>query len=421
MYVYYTTRYGAVCSSSRVHRSPYHSYLPSIHERRNSRYTLFYFTRYKRAYTTKSSNRVVLVWWKDRPRHIHTEDELYICTNKMASKEAADKVVLHPLAIVSMSSMFTRTIQNCSVEKKKSPNCVIGCLLGTIQGMQTDIHDVFEFPYSMEASSGGAPFINVTVNDEEDEEPVFQTCKKLALEVHQKAKWEVVGWFAFGNFSEKSDQELQKQDENDIVLHKQMKGLLDASRLIYLRLSADADDDIEELPVEALEVCAGSFTRLDVEFHADKAEDVAMGHIEKMKAVDDGLPPSVGRLKEIKGALAKLQDRIESIKGFLAEAQKKQATGEPVDAVLLREIAAVVNQLPALSSTGLDDAFVRDYNNAQLVTYLAVATKMASTMGMVLEKSKLVSSRKGGPIRFRTERTCAGGGASTKEGGAARE
>ena len=38
----------------------------------------------------------------------------------------------------------------------------------------------------------------------------------------------------------------------------------------------------------------------------------------------------------------------------------------------------------------------QEYNNAQLVTYLAVATKMAATMGTVLEKSQVIAGSSGG-------------------------
>jgi hypothetical protein len=110
-----------------------------------------------------------------------------------------------------------------------------------------------------------------------------------------------------------------------------------------------------------------------------------------MQAQDDGAPPLVGHLREMKDALRKLQDRISVIRQFLVESKKKLSQGEPVDVALLRKTAAVMNQIPGLSSGQFNESFLKEHNNAQVVTYLAVATKIAASLGVVLDKSSSIS------------------------------
>ena len=161
--------------------------------------------------------------------------------------ESTETIILHPLAIVSMSSKFTRVIQDCAMDQLPLPDRIIGCLIGTIEGRKTDIHDVYEFPYEMKKDSEGMPKLEFTeaeddMDEEEGEqsESIFDKCKRLgetrrclhvshtyisthvafacvispaALEVHPTM--DVVGWFAYcrktSNWKEEEDLAINKQ------------------------------------------------------------------------------------------------------------------------------------------------------------------------------------------------------------------
>ena len=75
------------------------------------------------------------------------------------------------------------------------------------------------------------------------------------------------------------------------LLTAQMKNRLQASRLLFIHLTADCDGDSEELPIKVYEERYNTFNQMNFKVEADSAEGVAMGHIEKMKAADDGEPP----------------------------------------------------------------------------------------------------------------------------------
>lgn len=286
------------------------------------------------------------------------------------------------------------------MDKRSAPESVIGCLIGTSSGLRVDIHDVYEFPYRMKKDKGGFDVLDVTyVDDEKDDDErdddyvaVFDQCRNLALEVHKKEAWEVVGWFSYMSKSPTSDEERKIRNQNDLRLNEQFKGLLGMPRLLFLRLYADGNEDDEELPIDAFEDCGGVLSPVRFTIHSDRAEGVAMGHIEKMKAPENGLPPLVGRLQEMKVAMKKLQDRIRVVRHFLEDTKKSHKDGKAIQSQLLRKVATVMNQLPSLdSANGLNESFLREQNDAQLVAYLAVATKLASRMGVVLEKSNVAA------------------------------
>ena len=284
-------------------------------------------------------------------------------------------------------------MEDCKQDNKKTPENVIGCLIGTMKSLQTDIRDVYEFPYKTN-TSGKDPLDVAYIDDEADNDrddpdfvPIFEKCRNLALEVHRKQGWQVVGWFSYSSKLVRSEEDTAR----DMRINNQLKELLGVPRLLFLRLSAETDKDTEELPIEAFEEHLGSFVKMNFKVHADRAEGVAMGHIEKMQAQDDGAPPLVGHLREMKDALRKLQDRISVIRQFLVESKKKLSQGDPVDVALLRKTAAVMNQIPGLSSGQFNESFLKEHNNAQVVTYLAVATKIAASLGVVLDKSSSIS------------------------------
>jgi len=300
-----------------------------------------------------------------------------------------------------MSSKFTRVVEDCKRDNKNPPDSVIGCLIGTMKSLQTDIRDVYEFPYRMNTS--GKDLLDVAyIDDEQDYDrddpdfvPTFEKCKNLALEVHRKQGWQVVGWFSYSSKATRSAED----KERDMRINNQLKELLGVPRLLFLRLCVETEKDTEELPIEAFEENLGSFVKVNFKVHADRAEGVAMGHIEKMQAPDDGVPPLVGHLCEMKTALRKLQDRISVIRGFLMESKIKLSQGEDVDVALLRKTAAVMNQIPGLSSGQFNESFLKEHNNAKVVTYLAVATKIAASLGVVLDKSSSISQSDSTGIR----------------------
>lgn len=321
-----------------------------------------------------------------------------------------ETTILHPLAIVSMSSLFTRVTEDAAVDKKVAPDSLIGCLIGTIQERRTDIHDVYEFPYKLTQSEAGVVQLDVDYADDEETKH-FDKCKELALEVHNTGsqKWDVVGWFRYSRAAPKSTAEREQKLKMDYQVNKILKARLDADRLLFLSLTADCQVGSEELPIQVYGEEAGGFRLTQFKVQADNAEGVAMGHIEKMKAEDNGDPPLASRLRGVQAALRKLQDRIQVLKQFLVAMKATHSSGAPMDRELLRQVAHVMNQLPALDASKFAGEFVEEYNNSQLVTYLAVATKMATTMETVLEKSAVVS----GGARLNTSGRGGGGGGSS--------
>lgn len=324
----------------------------------------------------------------------------------MQGKAETEAFVLHPLAIVSMAAYYSRIIDDATIDKAPKPDRVIGCLIGNTENNRTDIREIMTFPYRLKGKTldlddgGGEETWNDYISDGSDMK-VFESCRNLVLEVNghsdihepdkspstgiaaeQSNKTRVLGWFSYGK---------EQTASTNLAVGSILKKRLKANRFFFVSVKDDIPDNSEVLPIALYEDKGASFTKMKFKVEADIAEGVAMGHVEKMNARNNGEAPMVGKFIEIQNALSKLQNRIEVIKQFLLEAKSASSSGKPLKRALLRKVARVLNQLPGADSGSADNVFMQNYNNAQLVTYLSVATKMAASMATVLQKTKVVS------------------------------
>src|SRR6185312_3094797 len=100
-----------------------------------------------------------------------------------------------------------------------------------------------------------------------------------------------------------------------------------------------------------------------------EAERISVDHVAHLLS-SSGAEGSMlqAHLLGLHNAIKMLTMRVRIIVQFL-EATSKGSV--PPDHTLLRHVAALINQLPAIDSAKFKDDFVTEYNDALLVTYLA--------------------------------------------------
>jgi len=83
-------------------------------------------------------------------------------------------------------------------------------------------------------------------------------------------------------------------------------------------------------------------------------------------------------------AIKMLNIRIKSIVLFLKATQSGQLKER--DEAVLRQINALIHQIPAINTDKFKEDFLTEYNDALLVTYLATITRTSHALNEMLEK-----------------------------------
>jgi len=94
-----------------------------------------------------------------------------------------------------------------------------------------------------------------------------------------------------------------------------------------------------------------------------------------------------------------LSMRIKILLQYLESAKSGKA---PRDHGLMRRIASLCHQLPAIDTPGFKLDFLNEYNDALLITYLASITKGTNATNDLIDKFNATyerhSRRRGGPF-----------------------
>jgi len=178
--------------------------------------------------------------------------------------------------------------------------------------------------------------------------------------------------------------------DGDMSLHEQMEGLVDekVSSPFFLYLNP-ASTATRELPLQIYEAAykhAGTasskfFQKIPFGVETSEIERIAVDTVASVTR--SGASPLASHLSTLQSAVKMLNSRVMVIKRYL-EAVK--AGTLPPDHALLREIGALVSQLPAIQTSEFKHDFLVDYNDALLITYLAAITKTSNGINEMMEK-----------------------------------
>jgi len=278
-------------------------------------------------------------------------------------------VMLHPVVIVNISDHFTRT----KVQNKKSNPRVIGALVGIQTGRNLEIFNSFELPY--EIKDDKVIIKNQYLNTKSEQlKQVFPD-------------YEFMGWYSTGQGIVPADMEIHKQisefNENPL----------------YLQLNTQITSAMRELPIHMYEselrIVDDSPTQLFVKvpykIETGEAERISVDHIARITTTPGGTGSSLtAHMTAVYNAITMLNQRIKILLNYL-EATKLGKV--PVDHGLLRRVASLVNQLPAIDTQQFQQEFINEYNDALMVTYLAAMTKGANNINEMIDKFNVTYDR----------------------------
>lgn len=261
-----------------------------------------------------------------------------------------DKVVVHPLVLLSVVDHFNR------IGKIGSQSRVVGVLLGqwkTIDGQKLlDISNSFALPFDEDVRDRSVWFL-----DHDYLENMSNMFKKV------NAREKIVGWYHTG----------PKLCSNDIAIHDLIKRYNQHAVLVII----DAKPKVLGLPTEAymsIEVVhddgtptSKTFKHIPSEIDAEEAEEVGVEHL-----LRDIHNVTVGTLSQritnqVQG-IRGLGGQLQEIKNYLA----KVSTGElPLNHSIVYNLQNIFNLLPDVNLGEFSKAFYLKTNDQMLVVYLS--------------------------------------------------
>ena len=322
--------------------------------------------------------------------------------------------LLHPLVLLHVSDAHTRTTVAGSSSAPgagavgSAPGAsgigssrVFGLLLGSGTSRIISLENAVEIKLAKESGNASAamafdvPFMK----------------QKIELMMKVFPKLDVVGWYATGS----------EPSKDDMALHRCITEVAESPVFLLM----DVDDARNKtrsgaataaLPVKLFETevhasdGAAHFVPASVELESSEAERVAVDEVSRValsastaNGADGaaGAPSSSDQLQShlhtVRSATSMLQDNVEQLLAFVRGVQQRQGPLEPKDHKALRDIAAMLRQLPAsaaASNTG--DEFVRDAEDVALVAQLTALTTGVARLVDVGAKSGLAYGALGG-------------------------
>jgi len=267
-------------------------------------------------------------------------------TPSPANPNKIDKVVVHPLVLLSVVDHFNRMGKVGNVKR------VVGILLGSNRQGILDVSNSFAVPFDEDAKDRSVWFL-----DHDYLESMYGMFKKV------NAKERVVGWYHTG----------PKLHPNDIAINEMIRRYNPNAILVVidakpkaLGLPTEAYISVEEVHDDGTPTTK-TFDHVPSEIGAEEAEEVGVEHL--LRDIKD---TTVGTLSQQITAqlmgLKGLHSHMNDIKGYL----KAVAEGKlPINHQIIYQLQDVFNLLPDVGVPELVHSLTVSTNDQMSVVYLA--------------------------------------------------
>jgi len=281
-------------------------------------------------------------------------------------RDSTLNLVLHPLVIINISDHWTRTRAQNHIENPR----VIGALLGMQTGRNVEIFNSFELVYDV---------VNGKVQIDG---------KYLAKKSEQFKKvfplYDFLGWYSSGDAVHPSDMDIHRSPEITESNESPLYLLLDP--VAARKQSKELPIAIYESELHMIDANPTNlFVKVPYKVETGEAERIAVDHVAKISPSGGQGEGSLlsAHMLGVYNAITMLSMRNKVLLSFL-EATKNGKI--PKDQGILRRIASLCNQLPAIDTEQFKHDFINEYNDALLITYLATITKGTNATNELIEK-----------------------------------
>nr|CAG4645637.1 EOG090X08WI [Lynceus sp. MCZ IZ 141354] len=268
-----------------------------------------------------------------------------------ATENSINKVVVHPLVLLSVVDHFTR------MSKIGNQKRVVGVLLGALRAKGVlDVSNSFAVPFDEDDKDKSVWFL-----DHDYLENMYAMFKKV------NAKEKIVGWYHTG----------PKLHPNDIAINELVRRYCPNSVLVII----DAEPRDTGLPTEAYHAVeevhddgtptSKTFEHLSSEIGAEEAEEVGVEHL--LRDVKDTTVGSLSQqitsqLLGLKGLLK----QVRHIHEYLGQVTKGQL---PINHTIVYQLQDIFNLLPNVTEPEFVKSMHIKTNDQMLAIYLASMTR----------------------------------------------
>eukprot|EP01097_Dermamoeba_algensis_P009957 TRINITY_DN717_c0_g1_i5.p1 TRINITY_DN717_c0_g1~~TRINITY_DN717_c0_g1_i5.p1 ORF type:complete len:310 (-),score=49.89 TRINITY_DN717_c0_g1_i5:259-1188(-) len=305
-------------------------------------------------------------------------------TQVTINKSEDSNIFLHPLVIISISDHFTRT--KFAINNKDPNPRVVGALIGTQAGRNIEIFRSFEA--FLIPGPGGRQLI--------DKSYLLKKSTQLK-EVHPS--YDFLGWYSTGDGAKDDDLEIQKQlldiNENPLYLIinplSQTTTLGSSSRELPISIYESGYQLINDEPRLL-------FSKVTYKIETTDAERISVDYVANATISGGDENSSLNsHLKGMHNAVKMLNMRVKILSSYLQAVSDGKV---PADHALLRQVASLINLLPAFDSARFRQDLLHEYNDVLLVTYLSALTKSVSLTSDLVDKFNVAYDKLGMRRRF---------------------
>jgi len=184
--------------------------------------------------------------------------------------------------------------------------------------------------------------------------------------------------------------------DGDIHIHEQLENYNESPLYVLLNTDSKQTSKQGDISISVFESVSKiidgkpvtTFSKLSYSIATTEIERIAVDHV--ANDTSGVISQFANHASTLHQSIKMLHIRISVLRQYL-EAVKSGKL--PADQNLLRDINAVIQQLPAISSGEFNEAFFTEYNDALLLTYMAAITKASSTTNEMLEKFNATQDR----------------------------
>jgi 26S proteasome regulatory subunit N8 len=269
-----------------------------------------------------------------------------ISTSVGAGATGIEKVVVHPLVLLSIVDNYNRVA-------KDTRKRVLGVLLGSTFRGRVDITNSYAVPFEEDDKDASIWFLHHNYH-----ETMFDMFKRI------NAKEHVIGWYSTG----------PKLRENDLDIHELFRDYCPNPVLVIidvqpreLGIPTKAYYAVEEVKEDATQKSQKAFVHVASEIGAYEAEEIGVEHL--LRDVKDATISTLatevgGKLVALKG----LEARLKEIHAYLELVVEGKL---PLNHEILYHLQDVFNLLPNLNVHELVKSFAVKTNDMMLVIYLS--------------------------------------------------
>lgn len=268
------------------------------------------------------------------------------CASTVHQNLPINKVIVHPLVLLSVVDHFNR------VSKTQNVKRVVGVLLGSMKYDKTlDVANSFAVPFDEDEKDKKTWFLDMDYL-----ESMYGMFRKVA------ARERIVGWYHTG----------PKLCQNDIVINEQLKRFTAFPLLVVIQaephdlgLPTEAYIEVQEVHDDGTPPIK-TFEHVPSEIGAEEAEEVGVEHL--LRDIKDQTAGTLSqRITDQLMGIRGLHGQLNEIRRYLVEVSQGKL---PINHAVIYYIQEVINLLPDVTSPHFVEAHNVQTNDQLMCVYM---------------------------------------------------